>query len=365
MTYMPGRVSIRKEREFNTVCARTMESKIPEIEEFEIALSTLTRTTPLEIMEFDAIEIYQDQENRLPNGQTITQPAKYLYYRKDNKIKLSSIISKIQQIQVQQKQETNEKIVQAILYCYCFVPRRNDAVLKLNLFLSWNTKADLNQFIVYPFKNYLNYNLKIEAFQMTTFEHLKFKRYCEKFGTDFFELYGRRLMDNLCIKRNFISINLINLTKLTDLNAIYDSELNEAFGLYFEELSKYYFVEFKYDFSKNQNLMTFLNQDYIDIYELSKLHPWQLSIFLNFGPKRKDGWIIPYHFDTMIFDFAGSDLKYEKLKQQLSEKYGDSIINNMGQNETIAKFLDFSAEARRHIRNERRNEGFFTLCNCS
>ena len=338
---------------------KIMKNKFPNIEAFNIALATMQKVKPTEIDDYIIYEIYPEQEQSLHNNKKVIQPSKNIYFRKDSTIQYESIVKKVKNYLNEIGHAANESIAQAILYCCCFIPRNNEnAVDKINQMLSCVTRADINQYVVYPFANHFNYNLKINKFQVSTFEHLKFKRYCEKFGTDFYDLYGERLLNNLSIKKDYETISVLELPRITELGVIYNNQLNEALWFYFEELSKYYTNQFKFEFSESQNLMTFYHDDFIDVYEWSKLSPWQITIFLNMGSNKKEGWIIPFHLNTMVVDFAGSDIRNENLKKSLSDNFGKNVIQDITKNETINRFLEFSAKAKRHIRCNRINEGF-------
>lgn len=337
-----------------------MKNKIPNSDKFNFALSTMQKSEPIEESEYIKYEIYKKQIKQEGNSldKINTRPSQNIYFRKDSPIKFESIMKKIKSYLDEIEHVSNEKIIQSILYCCCYIPRSEEnAVIKINQFLSFVTKADINQYIIYPIPNHYKYNLRTEKFQVSTFEHLKFRRYCEKFGNKFFDEYGEQLTNKLSIKKDYETITVLDLPRISELGFFSDNQLNNAFQLYFEELQAYYIIQFKFEFSESQNLMTFYHRDFIDISEWSTYSPWNITIFLNMGTSKKMGWIIP-RIERTLLNFQESDKRYEELKKSLSDNFGKSIIKDMAEKKTINKFLEFSAKAQRHISRNRINEGF-------
>jgi hypothetical protein len=332
-------------------------SIFPENDDFNFALSTMQRRGPVNLDDYTIIKI-SEQKQGLPDGSTKTQPAKYIYFHNKSNVQLKSIIQKIDKFLNSKGHAANIHIIHSILYCYSYIPRNNqNAVDILNRFLSCFTKADINQFVVYPFENYFNYNLRVSKFQVSTFEHDKFERYCQKFKTDFYELHGKNLKGNLAIKKTFETIIVLNLPVVTNFGIENNSDLKEAFWFYFEELSRYYSNEFKYEFVKSQNLMTLYGLGFFDIHEMLKLHPLEITIFLNMGDSRKEGCIIPIISQPHI-EFGKSDEKNELLKKSLLTNFGKNILSDIEKNSTVNKFLEFCTKAKRHILHNRISDGF-------
>jgi hypothetical protein len=335
-----------------------MKTIIPDGNDFYYFFSTIEN----EVDEIDDtyIEIIINEESTalLSNDENIKIERKKIYIKKDNKIPLNSIIKRIQTHFIELNHCNTEKMAMIILYLYTFFPRKNDCIKIINEMLDWNTTADLNQIVIFNMPNLTNYNLNFGEFSFGSLNFDRLKRNCEKIKTDFAQLYGNKLENKISIERTYFTIPVLDLVRIFNYSVEYSGKLNEGFYIYYEELSYYYQNDFEYKFTEQQNLMTLLNDDFIDINQWKLLfQPYNISLFLNIS-KLKNGWIIPKGNGGINIDFASSDKKYNVLKNELSYNYGLKDFLNNELHHTIENYLSFCSKAKRYKKVDLINESF-------
>lgn len=335
-----------------------MCKKFPSTPAFEYFLGTLKNSIEVSDEDYDEILIFEESIGVTNDDKNILIPAKKLYIKNDVEISFEAVTRKIEIALKSLNHFSSHKIASIILYCYSFIPNRSESVKSMNELLSWNAKADLNQFVIFSFKNKTNFNLKFGEFRFGTLDHKRLKLYCNKFKTDYFDLYGHELIGNFSIERNYFKVPILDLANILNKTGRSLPKLNEGFFSYYEELSKFYFDSFEHEFREQQNLMTFLNEDYLDINDWKFMFaPWQLSIFLNIA-STKNGWIVPKGKGGITINLASSDKRYIELKDSLKNEFKFENFNDTDIDHTLDLYLKFCAKAKRYKKKSIINESF-------
>jgi hypothetical protein len=284
--------------------------------------------------------------------------SKRLYYKKDSKISLNSILGTINKSLFEFNHCSNNNIALIILYCFTFINRKDKSVDKINELLNYRMTSDLSQYVVFSVENELNYNLTFGEFRFGTLDFYKFNRKCDKFHTNYAKLYGNDFLDKLSIERKYITVPIIDLFKIINNSNYGNDRLNEAFYTYYEELSHYYFKNFDFQFEEQQNLMTFINDDYFNLNQWKIIgKPTFISIFLIPSNIIK-GWIISNRIASININFAESDKRNDTLKDQLSKEYNFSNFLDLELHHTIENYLSFCSKAKRYKKDNLFNDSF-------
>lgn len=331
-----------------------------ESEDNNYFFSTIENEIKKENNSYYEVLISEESYGKVHDSSLLNIDERKIYVKKDNKLSLDKVIEKIQSRLSQINHCNSKKIALILLYNFSFIDRKINSVEKFNLFLSWKTTVDINQLIIFNIPNNFNYNLSFGEFSVESLDSKKLSLMCEKIGTDFYELHGKKFYNNLSIRRKYFIVPIINIFKINrDFKSPYTSKLNEAYYAYFEELARYYYENFDYEFSEQQNLMTFLNNEFIELENFKLLFkPTFITMFLNIG-EFNDGWIIPNTATHLNINFPFIENNYRLLKNELLKKY--SYVEGTKEKElgnTIYTFLNFCSKAKRFCINGLYDEGF-------
>ena len=329
-----------------------MADVFPKIEAFEYFFSTLRRSIRHDDIGYEEIQLIEYTSYFKSDGSKVDHIGKSIFVKIDSLIKADAVLKIINKHFDSINHVSNEKVGRIVLYLFTFLPRNMLSVQSINQLLSMTSTADLNQFLISSKRNSTDYNFTLKDFHFGTLDSSKLKEYCDRFGTDYFEKNKSNLIGNYSLTRKYFKIPLLKFQELKPTSMMEVRLMQEALGVYYNELADIYKVEFERDFKVQQELLTFFCKEYLDLYDLKlALYPSQhLSIFLNIGGKRNEGWIIAMedHFQLSLGHTSEliNVLEIELVDRYKFSGYGSNEIDNV-----FKRFSSFCATAQR-LRNK-------------
>ena len=159
---------------------------------------------------FEEIIVREEYAAKDHKSRNVLFPKKAFFIRKNNTIKLGSVLKKISKYLEMEGHATNDKICETILYCYTFLPTSDNPIEQINQLLSWISTSDLNQLLVFQGTNPDNFELVLGSYRLGTVESSKIERYCRRFRIDYYELYGDQLKGRLALSRQHRTIKSLD-----------------------------------------------------------------------------------------------------------------------------------------------------------
>jgi len=335
---------------------------LPDTQVFQTFLSSLTITAPQEEAGHESVMAIPPVKASFPNGMVLERPGINLWYAKTN-LSLKSLECRIEEELLQRGHKTSSGIILSLLSVFALLPgRRENPVSNLNRIFDQVSSGDLSQYQILPASKPPDYSLKFGSFTIDNLNWQVLKYRCNKAHSDYFELYGDKLIGRFAIERDFIKVKVIDwkpfIRELRDEcvdDFSQEGPLYQFILSYFEQLSWVFFDDFKDSMLEKQHLLIAAGAPYIDEKVLSLIPGSdKISVYLNVG-KDKFGYVVPVQTHQTI-ELGGSDVKMRKTKEYLKETF--NIDEDTHLNPTLKIFAFFLSKAKRHNWDNRLDESF-------
>lgn len=334
---------------------------IPNTPEFVEIISSLTRLNP-NSFEFASIIISEEIIARTADGKAYKRSPVKLWYKRGSRIKIDSLIQKINSELKNINHITGNQIASAILLLNTY-SNDESKLNALNNLISSHASSEVSQYYILQ-NAATDYFAPVSFgdFELSNLDAKRFAYKCQKTGSDYYELYGAELADKPCLARKRFSAIIINFHEVIQgisLNKQHD--YIDKCLLYFESVSNSFFEKFWNDFSEQQDVQISAGLGVIhERYFKERAGSQTISIFLKIPVHGKNnGYVVPLQIGTfqlsMTKDFASN---ITKLRTSLKEEY---FYDNNRDEEIIQTFKIFSkfvAKAYRYLDDKKADEGF-------
>jgi hypothetical protein len=254
-------------------------------------------------------------------------------------------------------------VLGALLALYSAHPaRRRSPTSVLNAMLAKVVDGDLSQFFIFPYPPYPGFRtFKIGHFGIGELHSRKLRHRSERAGSDYFTLYGARLVDRFAIERDVTPARIVNLDELIKEYAVGQIGgtaprlWTRCVEAYFQALAASYFDDFWEGLMEDQHLVIACGSSFIDARRLQySPHAETVSVFLNIN--RSWGHVAPGSLSGLRVDFVSLDQQIPRTVAKLREEFG--IAQGAILPPLVKNFSRFVSKAKRYADDGLHDEAF-------
>jgi hypothetical protein len=336
---------------------------IPDIQRFEVLLSSLCLTKPTGEQGYKSVAGIQPERAITQDGKHFTYPLIPIWYRETNDLPFDSLIRRIQAELQSTGHAHTPAVVHTVLTAYALLPRvENGSVKALNELLSSRSSVELFQTYVLPIPPPPNYHFRFGSFTVGKVRIEDLNSRSRRALSDFHELYGDRLRGRLAIERDPVTIQVLdcwNLAEVLASSAKAQRKPNLEYLIvdsYYNSVANELFAGFWALLEQQQEATVAIGSGYLGSEQLRILPGCQaVTIFLRTEVKR-GGWVAP-NAAGLIIDLAQTNKTIPEAERKLKE-YRVGGFSISGLHSTFEIFARFIARARKHEMADRLDEAF-------
>lgn len=334
---------------------------IPNSPEFKEILSYLTRVDPKN-EDYSSIIIKDSNNARTANGTVFKKSPVLLWYKKDSRITIESLIIKINSELKRISHVTGEQIARAILLLNTYIDDSNK-LDTLNDLISLHTSCEVSQYCLLA-------NAATDIFtpvlfgdyEFSNLDEKRFEYKCHKAGSDYYELYGAELPNKPSIERKRFNTIIINFHEIIQkINFKRQTEFLDNCLLYFESVSNSLFEKFWDDFNQQQDMQISAGLGILpERFFRERAGAQTISIFLKIPVEGKNrGYVVPLQIGNFYLSMNNDFAK--NISQLHGSLETDYLINNNHNEEiiqTFKTFCKFVAKGYKYLDDKKEDEGF-------